>query len=156
MVGNVRDAMQCTNGVLIGEGCYRKAWLYNAVVYKVLYNSDNTRYGLADENQDEVEAVWSVLNEGRLPAHISVPPVTNYQFDTGELVSVNAMPFIEGRLVGECFCSTRELATDIHKTSCIPQSIVDEINDLTGLLDLGYGNVILDDNGVYHVIDCQQ
>lgn len=122
-------------GEYVGEGCSREVFRIGDVVYKV----ETARGANVSEYHNANEL------RGYTPENIIVPDMTLYPV-AGAFVL--AMPYIDGKSVGECMA---ELGLDCDHTDCLSDnmhSILENLNfDATS-----YGNVIYSE-GVYYMID---
>lgn len=148
MVGTLERAHMALDGLFpcIGEGSFRSAYRDGNVVYKVhLPVDEEDVYDGWDPNADEFIR-WSDIIGRNLPAFIRVPNASLYHVN-GE--SVIAMDYIEGKALGECWCTEGE-----EHLGCIDFDTAATITNETGIMDLAYGNII-EANGIYWLIDLQ-
>ena len=140
MVGNIDDAALAARdiaGYRLGIGAYRKTYLINGVVYKVTYDGDGR-----GDNANLSE--WSNYTDTGVP-FVRFPETTLWPVGG---MPVIAMTYVDGLLMGECYCTPDEECQD----SCLSDDERDMIEKVTGVCDLGYGNVIVTP-GVYWVVD---
>jgi hypothetical protein len=96
MVGNENDAALALSGNLpmIGEGCTRRVYLSDGVVYKVEYFDTVHHTSNADE--------YALASTLVVPAGMAIPNVTLYPN------GVLAMEYVDGEYRGECYCLPNE------------------------------------------------
>ena len=123
------------DGEHVGEGCSREVFRIRDVVYKV----EKRRGANVSEYHNANEL------RGYTPENIIVPDMTLYPV-AGTFVL--AMPFIDGKSVGECM---GEYGMDCDHSDCLDGNMY---NILEGLnFDaISYGNVIYSE-GVYYMVD---
>lgn len=140
MIGNTDDAAYALrmyrendiSDLLSCDGSTRMVYLINGVVYKV-----NTYDGT---NEDEYDNISSLI----LPEGYRFPITSLYRVLGEDII---AMEYISGQCVCECYCTQdEECAPD-----CAPRDVVATMEDLN--LDIGGFNVIVDDNGIYYIVD---
>lgn len=139
MVGNENDAARALTGDLefLGEGCTRRVYVDNdrAVVYKVEHFDTEVDH---TSNYDEVETAARLM--GTLPSGYALPNMTLY--DNGVL----AMDYIDGELLGECFCVQGE-----EHLYCLPEHMASFLSTVSEDC-LTWGNTCMRD-GILYLID---
>lgn len=125
-IGNFADAMLAAmgGGQFLGEGCDRKAWLVNGVVYKTP-QSHHATYYQNREYQNMTTASPSV-------PWLRIPDIAQYDVNG---IPINAMTYVNG---------THRFDWD--------ESLVSALGEIN-MEDTCEGNVLLDDNGTYWVVD---
>lgn len=144
MVGNITDATAALDGTAeyLDEGCLRKAYLINGIVYKVCFSPNDDWF-----NENEPEAVNEV--RAKNTRHdVVIPEVTSYVIG-GRVV--NAIEFVDGVFIGSCIGSELGKACDCAPYPCFTPEMRDYMESLYDDATSG-GNVILS-AGVYYLID---
>lgn len=137
MIGTAHEARLATEDwlTLLAEGSCRNVYLNDAgtVVYKV--NTEVSDIPPNTREYSRAERIRSLVPDG-----VSVPEITMW----GDVL---AMPFIHGVEIGACYCRPED--------NCWEDSISDEMRlALEPLVfDIMHGNLILDDEGLLHIID---
>jgi hypothetical protein len=138
MIGNETDAARALAGVgeYVGEGHTRTVYRIGDVVYKVARHS-------ASENVTE----YDNANELRphTPDNVVVPEMSLHHV-AGTIVL--AMPFINGKSMGECM---GQYGMDCDHSDCYSPGMRNALDDLNNDAT-SYGNVIHSD-GIYYLID---
>lgn len=141
MIGTRGNAAAALDGDLkmIGNGFTRIVYLADGVVYK-----RETWRGRHPLPINRAEYLAGEAKRSALPKGVSIPDMTLYDFD-GEYVL--AMPFVDGQLCGECFCTADE--------QCEPECLTDaECSLLRDILfDMSFGNIVRTDNNELVLID---
>ena len=121
----------------IGYGNFRDVYRLGGVVYKV-ENVDGMDF---NSNRNEYNNYLTLLTR-KLPTGIVLPMM---DLIVVEGLNVVLSEYIDGKLVGECFC----LPGEPHY-GCIPPGMERDLNALG--IDVAYGNIILKDS-TYYLID---
>lgn len=144
MVGNITDATTALDGrgQYLDEGCVRKAYLINGIVYKVCFSPN-------DDWFNENEPVYVNEVRAKNTRHdVIIPEVTSYV--VGERI-VNAIEFVDGVTVGACIGVELGSECDCMPFPCFTPDMRDYMEFLYDDATSG-GNVILSE-GVYYLID---
>jgi hypothetical protein len=143
MTGNVTDAARALagDGIVIGEGSSRIAYLINGVVYKVDNGMDLIPFAQDDEWNNYMRYQSQTLDDSL----VRIPAMSRYDF--GDQI-VLSMEYIDGYPTGECYCTNDEECGQ----DCMSQDIHDICTEEYEVWDLGYGNVIVKD-GIHYIVD---
>ena len=146
MIGNKEDAKRALmgEGKYIGEGCTRKCFLIDDVVYKVEFCPPDQINFFEAENLDRMATIPN--------PPIIIPPCTLWDVhdDDGEEFSVIAMPYYEGSETGMCYeC---EFGKECIDEDCVPKKILDGLS-ANRIDDSAYGNFIFTLDSEFVLID---
>lgn len=125
---------------VIGEGNFRRAHRDGDYVYKV-----QTLDGFEYESNLMEYRNSITLSTADLPANVVIPEFT---YLVVEGVPVIRMPYIEGKIMGDCMCLA---PVEPCRDDCLPIELVETLT-LMGI-DCAYGNVILSTDGSYYLVD---
>jgi hypothetical protein len=145
------------DGELVGEGEFRVVRRLGDVAYKVsrtpedqAQHSEDMHEWAADYDANRFEVQTAETARPNLPQGLAIPEITHYVVDGR---TINAMPFVRGRPMGECSCLDDTDPDEDHDEKHLPRDVLDAIQ-AAGVGDLQQGNVILGAEGTYYVVDC--
>jgi hypothetical protein len=143
MIGTIEEAEYALAGEshFLARGTARDVYIADGIVYKVEIESGSNDY--------EIDNLIRLSNM-TLPPMLAVPEWNVYNVDGR---SVIAMPFIEGREVGECYCDFTGTECDCPPDSKAPISVIAACQSV-GITDLSVGNLIYRD-GIYYIVDAE-
>lgn len=125
---------------LIGSGNFRNVYRDGETVYKIEYG-EGIEYG---SNRAEY-ANQEIIARLNLPRNVTFTPFTLLDVEGMPVISA---PYIEGKVMGGCFC----LPGEPHE-GCLPPGLERDLDALG--IDTAYGNVILSGDTYWLVdLDC--